>query len=151
MVIALLHLLKYFTILLLIPIAYCSIPFHDVFSISLEVSKNDGKNIDGSLKAVFLDKNNKEITTINSKHPESSSALLVWWVHSKYPEKSNNISPDHALKAVRVVISAKNCTDKEIPLNVISDFEPLSFSPHGGGPAYMYHHLNQKIILDCSE
>jgi len=143
-------LIKYLTILILLALSYCSIPFKDIFIVTLEVTSNEGTKITEGLNAIFLDDNNQEIAEISITHPESFNNTLVWWVHSSYPEKSGNIETDKALKATKAIVSATGCKTKEVPLDIMSYFEPLSFSIHGGGPAYMYHFYEGKIKIDCS-
>jgi hypothetical protein len=99
------------------------------------------------LTATYLDRTGTPIVTITPKSIGSWGNNLQWYTHSS---NSNSIKrPEDAQQAVAVRIEAKGCDPQTIPVKLDRTYIPLSFSPHGGGPASIYFKFNGAAVLTC--
>jgi hypothetical protein len=135
---------------ILLLLGYCSVPFASVVSAQLHLTTQDHVKITENAEAFFLDENGNIIVKRASGYIGSFNNVLTWVVHSKPPNKSDGLTVDKARKVVKVKLMAKGCAIKIIPIVFISEYDKFSPMPHGGGPAYMYHHAKQTIMLDCA-
>ena len=64
---------------------------------------------------------------------------LHWWAHSQH--RQSLATPAEARRARLALVRVPECEVAEVPIELSRTYEPLSFAPHGGGPAYLYYQL----------
>ena len=129
-------------------LGYCSYPFVSVSAITLSLVDQAGEPLRGEAEAVFLDAAGKEIVTISDATPGSWEGHLHWWAHSGH--RQSLASPAKARRAVAAIVSAPGCAPAKLPIALTRTYEPLSFAPHGGGPAYLLYEFEREVTLSCA-
>lgn len=136
-----------FSLFILLPLAYCAIPWTSVVSMEISVQDQDGYPLSGA-EASFLDAKGKAIGKIAGKAWVGGEQHVTWWTSSHYPDKSF-MRPQDALSAKVAMISAPDCDTYRLPIVLEKKFESLSFEPHGGGPAYNYYRFDPAVKMTC--
>lgn len=93
-----------FSLFILLPLAYCVIPWTSVVSMEISVQDQDGYPLSGA-EASFLDAKGKAIGKIAGKAWVGGEQHVTWWTSSHYPDKSF-MRPQDALSAKVAMISA---------------------------------------------
>ena len=130
-------------------LAYCSIPFTQVATITIKVTDQAGGKIDKGARAVFRDEAGREIVTVRSGARGSWGHNLHWWTHSSH--RQSLLRPADAKRARSVRVEAKNCQARVAPVLLKRTYQPLSFMPHGGGPAYLHYRFEGSVMLQCAQ
>lgn len=128
-------------------LGYCSLPLRSVALLTLRLTDQAGRPIKTGGKATFLDAKGAEITSIASGQPGSWDNALHWWAHSHH--STSLLRPVDAKRAAAVRVEAAGCESTQIPVSLVRTYEPLSFAPHGGGPAYFIYRFERDIVLTC--
>lgn len=128
-------------------LGYCSLPLRSVALLTIGLTDQGGRPIKAGGKATFLDAKGAEITSIASGEPGSWDNKLHWWAHSHH--RTSRLRPDDAKRAVTVRVEATGCVQATAPVSLVRTYEPLSFAPHGGGPAYFIYRFERDLVLTC--
>jgi hypothetical protein len=128
-------------------LGYCSLPLRSVALLTVGLEDQGGRPIKTGGKATFLDTSGTEITSIASGEPGSWDNKLHWWAHSHHD--TSRLRPEDAKRAATVRVEAAGCESTQIPVSLVRTYEPLSFAPHGGGPAHFIYRFERDIVLTC--
>jgi len=128
-------------------VGYCSLPLTSVAVLTVQVTDRQGNRIMADTAATYLDAAGQTIATITPETPGSWDNNLHWWMHSHH--RTSTRRPADAERAVAVEVTARGCSTVRLPVALERTYEPLSFSPHGGGPAYFIYRYDGKAVLDC--
>lgn len=128
-------------------VGYCSLPLSSVLLLTVTVTDQTGRKIEQGASAAFLGADGRTIATITSETPSSWDNNLHWWVHSHHATSTHR--PEDALGAVAVEVTAEGCDTARLPVLLERSYEPLSFAPHGGGPAYFIYRYDRDVVLNC--
>ncbi len=128
-------------------VGYCSLPLTSVAVLTVTLTDQTGGKIELGASATFLDAEGSPIATITFETPSSWSNNLHWWAHSDHP--ASTWRPADARRVATVEIAAKGCETVQLPVVLQRHYEPLSFAPHGGGPAYFIYRYNRSVVLQC--
>lgn len=134
-------------LLVLAPVGFCSLPLTTVALLTVSVTDQHGARIMAGATATYLDAAGKPIVTISSGDPQSWDNNLHWWAHSSH--RTSILRPADAKRAVAVEVAAEGCTSIRLPVALARQYEPLSFAPHGGGPAYLIYRYDAEAPLTC--
>lgn len=134
-------------LLVVLPLAYCSLPLTQVATLTVKVSDQSGRAIKADVEAIYLDAEGREIQRITPRTRGSWDNNLHWWSHSGHD--SSLLRPRDARRSHTVRIEAKGCQPASLPVTLERTYEPLSFSPHGGGPAYLIDRFERAVVLRC--
>ncbi len=128
-------------------VGYCSLPLTSYAVLIVAVTDQHARPMTADVSAIFLDRTGAPIVTITPQTVGSWANNLQWYTHSS---NSNSIKrPEDAQQAVAVRIEAQGCDPITLPVELSRTHVPLSFSPHGGGPASTYYKFNGAAVLTC--
>ena len=141
---------KFLLALVLLPllaVGYCSLPLTSVVLLTVTVTDQTGRKIEVGASSTYLDTEGQPIATVTSDTPSSWNNNLHWWVHSHH--RTSTHRPADAKRAVEVAVTATGCNTERLPVVLERTYEPLSFAPHGGGPAYFIYRYDRDVVLNC--
>lgn len=135
------------SLVVVLPLAWCSLPLTEVATIVLKIKDAQGQPLSGPVTAFILDADGQTVL-------EKTSNLLLdytwvdFWAHSTHG--TSPVAPERLYTAAAVKITGAGCKPVTIPLEFIKEYMSLSFSPHGSGSAYMYYHMDKDLVMECT-
>lgn len=134
-------------LLIVLPVGWCSLPLKQVATLMLTVVDQNGRPITADVAAIYLDADNREIVKITPQSRGSWGNAMIWWAHSTNTQSL--LRPADAKRARTARVEKTGCAPASVPVALERIYEPLSFSPHGGGPAHLRYHFEKQVTLQC--
>jgi hypothetical protein len=142
---------KYLFWLALVPLLALAVawPWKQVVSFNIQLQDQSGAHLTREATGTFLDPSGKTIAAITAKPFVLGIFSIQWWTTNEdLPRRF--MKPKDALSAKEVVIEAKGCETRRMPVETKREYHGLSLSPHGGGLPYYYVTFEPIVRLDCA-
>jgi hypothetical protein len=138
-----------FWLALLLPAALAlAWPWNEVVFFNIELQDQTGTPLKRDATGTFLDAGGKTVATINGKPFVLGVFSINWWTTEQdFPQRF--MTPKDALSAREVIIEAKGCETRRLPIETKREYNGLSLSPHGGGLPFDYVTFEPVVKLDC--
>jgi hypothetical protein len=120
----------------------------EVVFYNIALQDQTGTPLKGDATGTFLDAGGKTIATIKAKPFVQDVFSIQWWT-SDDGSQHGLMTPKDALSAKEVVIEAKGCETRRLPVETKREHNGLSLSPHGGGLPYDYVTFEPVVKLEC--
>ncbi len=128
-------------------LVFFSLPLTSVATLTITVFDQDHQKITTDINATYFDRDGNEIIEITPQTRGSWDNNLHWWTHSSH--QTSMMRPQAGLRATSTQIKAKGCKSTTISVTRNRQYQPLRFSLHGGGTAYLIYNFKQTVVLNC--
>jgi hypothetical protein len=122
--------------------------FYQVVSYNIQLQDQTGTPLKGDARGIFLDAGGKTVAIIGATPFVLGIFSIQWWTTDQdFPQRF--MRPKDALSATEVVIEAKGCETRRLPVEARREHHGLSLWPHGGGLPYDYFTFEPVVKLNC--